>query len=310
MPLSKFSRYLLFCLMFAMVVLLSAGCMAPKTKTVSYDLKKARDCLIASKLDGKNEKPEFKSHYQKLQASYLEASSAFYACRSADAMNIAQKALAEAEALGCGPNPNDPPVAKFSVPTEANFNDKVLFDATASLDRNDDPLTYIWDFGDGKTDHKNSPRVVHKYAEPRTYKARLTVRDSRGGSDSILHAISIVGTILMDSEVLFDFDKAVLKQGAEKKLAPVLKQLQADARYHVRLAGYTDSTGPEDYNMRLSENRALAVKAFLVERGIAKHRISTSGMGQKNPIATNNTKEGRAKNRRTEITLMLKQALQ
>jgi outer membrane protein OmpA-like peptidoglycan-associated protein len=193
----------------------------------------------------------------------------------------------------------------FSAPTEARPNDKVLFDATASLDRNDDPLTYMWNFGDGKSGSKRSPYISHRYAEPGTYKARLTVSDGRGGSDSVLHTISIV-TMRMDGRVLFDFDKAVLKQGAEKILAPILKQLKADARYHVRLAGYTDSTGPKGYNLRLSEKRALAVKTYLVKNGIAEHRISVSGMGKNNPIATNSTTAGRAKNRRTEITIMLK----
>ena len=153
------------------------------------------------------------------------------------------------------------------------------------------------------------PRIDHPYAEPKTYKARLTVSDGRGGSDSILHAISIVGILRMDTKVLFDFDKAILKPGAEEILAPVLKQLQADAGYQVQLTGHTDSMGLEEYNLRLSEDRALAVKAFLVERGVAEHRITVSGMGMNIPAASNNTEAGRQENRRTEITLILKQAL-
>jgi outer membrane protein OmpA-like peptidoglycan-associated protein len=82
--------------------------------------------------------------------------------------------------------------------------------------------------------------------------------------------------------------------------------MKKNVRYYARLVGHTDSTGPEAHNLRLSKRRAEAVKAFLVDRGIAPERISTEGRGEVEPIAPNTTQAGRKKNRRTAITLKYK----
>jgi OOP family OmpA-OmpF porin len=68
--------------------------------------------------------------------------------------------------------------------------------------------------------------------------------------------------------------------------------------------GHTDSIGTDAYNQKLSVRRAEAVKAFLVSQGIEKNRIYTEGKGEKQPVADNKTKEGRAKNRRVEIEVV------
>ena len=68
--------------------------------------------------------------------------------------------------------------------------------------------------------------------------------------------------------------------------------------------GHTDSVGSDAYNQKLSVQRAEAVKAYLVSKGIEKNRIYTEGKGEKQPIADNQTKEGRAKNRRVEIEVV------
>src|SRR5690606_31842055 len=71
----------------------------------------------------------------------------------------------------------------------------------------------------------------------------------------------------------------------------------------VNVIGYTDSTGSQDLNMRLSQQRADSVASSLITQGVAANRIRTSGMGPANPIASNSTAEGKAQNRRVEITL-------
>ena len=68
--------------------------------------------------------------------------------------------------------------------------------------------------------------------------------------------------------------------------------------------GHTDSIGTDAYNQRLSVRRAEAVKAFLVSKGIERNRVYTEGKGEKQPVADNKTKEGRAKNRRVEIEVV------
>lgn len=82
-------------------------------------------------------------------------------------------------------------------------------------------------------------------------------------------------------------------------MATVLKEYSKTA---VNVIGYTDSTG-RDLNMRLSQQRADSVASSLITQGVAANRIRTSGMGPANPIASNSTAEGKAQNRRVEITL-------
>ncbi|SBP87122.1 OmpA family protein [Thiomonas delicata] len=88
-------------------------------------------------------------------------------------------------------------------------------------------------------------------------------------------------------------------------LYPVLNQLASglvqNPTESVQILGYTDSTGSDAINYPLSENRALSVKNYLVSRGVQPQRIATQGMGSQNPVASNNTAQGRAMNRRVEI---------
>ncbi|HBT3944157.1 TPA: OmpA family protein [Klebsiella pneumoniae] len=83
-------------------------------------------------------------------------------------------------------------------------------------------------------------------------------------------------------------------------VAMVLKEYEKTA---VNVVGYTDSTGSKDLNMRLSQQRADSVASALITQGVAANRIRTTGMGPANPIASNSTAEGKAQNRRVEITL-------
>jgi OOP family OmpA-OmpF porin len=102
-------------------------------------------------------------------------------------------------------------------------------------------------------------------------------------------------------EVLFDFDKAELKSGAFPILDEGVTVLENNPGLNIEIQGYTDSTGAEDYNLKLSQKRADSVMAFLVNRGIDPGRLSAKGYGSANPVAANDTAEGRAKNRRVEF---------
>ena len=84
-------------------------------------------------------------------------------------------------------------------------------------------------------------------------------------------------------------------------LAEVLRQYP---QLRVRIEGHTDSIGSASYNQRLSVRRAESVKAYLVSKGIEPNRIYTEGKGEKQPVADNKTRDGRAKNRRVEIEVI------
>lgn len=84
-------------------------------------------------------------------------------------------------------------------------------------------------------------------------------------------------------------------------LDEVVALMKEDASLKLQVDGYTDAQGDEAKNQILSENRANAVKEYLLQKGIDAGRINTFGHGEENPIADNNTAAGRAKNRRTEL---------
>ena len=102
---------------------------------------------------------------------------------------------------------------------------------------------------------------------------------------------------------LFAFDSATLTAKDKKALDGVAKRLKADKKVTVTANGYADSTGPASYNVYLSQKRAAAVKSYLVEKGVAADRIAIKGYGATNPVDSNATAAGRAKNRRVEVVV-------
>ena len=111
------------------------------------------------------------------------------------------------------------------------------------------------------------------------------------------------GIILSMSDILFDVDKATLKQDLKTSLAKVAGILTVYQQFNVSIEGNTDNTGSADHNMKLSQQRADNVKNFLVEQGIDAGRLSAKGLGMTMPIADNSTKEGRQKNRRVDLVI-------
>lgn len=106
------------------------------------------------------------------------------------------------------------------------------------------------------------------------------------------------------ADTFFDFDKYNLKPEGKAKLDDLVEKTKAINLEVIIAVGHTDSIGTAEYNQKLSERRANTVKEYLVSKGIEKNRIYTEGKGEKDPIATNSTAEGRAKNRRVEIEVV------
>ena len=112
---------------------------------------------------------------------------------------------------------------------------------------------------------------------------------------------SVKQSITIQAEALFDFDKSVLKPAGKKSIDDAVAKMQKVDVEVVIATGHTDSIGTDAYNQRLSERRAKTVKEYMVSKGVAAAKITTLGKGETQPVATNKTKEGRAKNRRVDI---------
>jgi len=111
------------------------------------------------------------------------------------------------------------------------------------------------------------------------------------------------GLIVNMSDVLFDTGKYTLKPDTKVSLAKVSGILQAYPGLKLQVEGYTDSVGGDEYNQKLSENRAGAVRDFLVSQGVSMDNISATGYGKNNPVADNSTAQGRAQNRRVQLVV-------
>jgi outer membrane protein OmpA-like peptidoglycan-associated protein len=101
--------------------------------------------------------------------------------------------------------------------------------------------------------------------------------------------------------VNFDFNKANIRPDAAGILREAATILKQNGSVKVSVEGHTDSIGSEQYNLKLSVRRATAVKEFLVKEGVAETRLSTRGLGKSQPVASNDTADGRAQNRRVEL---------
>jgi OmpA-OmpF porin, OOP family len=106
------------------------------------------------------------------------------------------------------------------------------------------------------------------------------------------------------ADAFFDVNKSVVKPEGKAKMDDLVSKIK-DINLEVIIAvGHTDSDGSDAFNQKLSVARAEAVKAYLVSKGIEKNRVYTEGKGEKQPVADNKTKEGKAKNRRVEIEVV------
>jgi len=110
--------------------------------------------------------------------------------------------------------------------------------------------------------------------------------------------------VVLNADTFFDFDKSTIKPEGRQVLDQVAQQASSINLETLIATGHTDSIGTEAYNLKLSQRRANAVKAYLVQKGIDPNRIYVEGKGESQPIASNKTREGRAKNRRVEIEIV------
>lgn len=115
-----------------------------------------------------------------------------------------------------------------------------------------------------------------------------------------------VGSKIILKNIFFDFDKATLRPESTNELERLTKLLNDVPTLKIEISGHTDSKGADAYNKTLSNNRAKAVVDYLIGKGIAADRLTSAGYGEEQPIATNDTDEGRQLNRRTEFKILSK----
>ncbi|TBN49858.1 OmpA family protein [Pseudomonas sp. BGI-2] len=107
--------------------------------------------------------------------------------------------------------------------------------------------------------------------------------------------------ITLPSDVLFAFNKSELSASAQSQLDSLMGKLQNADVVSIKVIGHTDGVGSDEYNQALSERRASSVAAYLLSQGLAPNKLTSEGKGESQPVADNDTDEGRAKNRRVEL---------
>jgi outer membrane protein OmpA-like peptidoglycan-associated protein len=115
-------------------------------------------------------------------------------------------------------------------------------------------------------------------------------------------------TVTFQSGLLYDFDSDVVRPEARKNLRALASSLDKYPGSDILIVGHTDQVGPSPYNQSLSERRAAAATTYLVSQGVSRTRVATRGMGETDPVDTNETELGRQRNRRVEVAIYASEA--
>ncbi len=115
-------------------------------------------------------------------------------------------------------------------------------------------------------------------------------------------------TVTFASGLLYDFDSDVVRAEAKKNLRSLASSLDKYPGSDILIVGHTDQVGPASYNQGLSERRASAAANYVISQGVSRDRLSTRGMGETDPVATNDTELGRQRNRRVEVAIYASEA--
>jgi len=283
------------------------GCVIRDPQAIT-EIGNARKALDESVKTGRADCEHVK--YEVLERNYLQARGVYYACNDAEAIKLAQAVAAGANALACAPPRAaapacPPPVARFTLPQRVEAGAAMQFDASASTTQSGQ-ATYTWDFGDGTPPQTlPSPRTTHTYTKPGSFTVKLTVDDKNCGTHSATGTQAVILRVVLQEKgkVLFDFNKAELKPEALRQLEVVLQALREQPTLQTHITGHTDSIGSDAYNMKLSQRRSESVANYLVKNGASRQSIRADFRGEREPVASNATDQGRAQNRRVEIVL-------
>ena len=115
--------------------------------------------------------------------------------------------------------------------------------------------------------------------------------------------------VLKEDAIRFDVNKATLTPQAKANLDKLVPVFNEYPNTNIDIFGYTDSSGKPEYNLTLSQNRAASVKTYLTSKGLVPDRLKTTGLGIADPIASNETVEGKSQNRRVEFAITANQKM-
>jgi OOP family OmpA-OmpF porin len=155
----------------------------------------------------------------------------------------------------------------------------------------------------GGNTYKIKVKTIGEAEEYNTIAIPALPKGQKYGENELTITIYEAKTFTLNN-VYFDSGKSTLQATSYKELDELLAYLKLKPSIKIEIAGHTDSEGNDDANMLLSENRAITVKNYLIKNGIASTRIQTKAYGETQPIATNETEEGRSKNRRITINIL------
>lgn len=154
-------------------------------------------------------------------------------------------------------------------------------------------------------DNRNNPLLLQyniQFTGEKTPRTERFVRVNVGASElGKLEQALAAREAYTTYGIHFDFDKATIQKDSGGLLQEIATVLGNNPQWTIQITGYTDSIGKEDYNMKLSQKRANSIKSILIQRGVAAGRLTTSGAGPSDPVATNKTLQGRALNRRVVL---------
>jgi outer membrane protein OmpA-like peptidoglycan-associated protein len=226
-----------------------------------------------------------------------------------------EKPVQPSEPVSADPIPTEP--AEILITVQGRIinakNNKPVQNANVQIERLPDGL----DVGEVQTDNTGSFRFTvrggARYSMVGNAEGFISQSENFDFNDSkesqtikkniLIKPIEKGETIVLNS-IFFDFDKYVLKTSSYPELNRVLDFMKDDKIKKIALYGHTDSIGDEDYNMLLSGRRAKSVMEFLTSNGIASSRVSYEAFGETKPVESNETREGRSKNRRVEFEII------
>jgi outer membrane protein OmpA-like peptidoglycan-associated protein len=137
--------------------------------------------------------------------------------------------------------------------------------------------------------------------------AQVTIPDGLNKAE-VVHNVPLIktekGAKIVLNNIFFDFNKSTLRPNSYKSLNSLLSTMKRYPNMAIEISGHTDNVGSMSFNQRLSDNRASVVRDFLVRNGIEPKRVGAFGRSYRQPIASNDTPQGRQLNRRTEIKIL------
>jgi len=278
----------------------------PERKTGYYyihqPLPEASRKVDAARAAGKEKEcpNEFKAAKDTVDNAYAT----YIACRTQEAIAMAQDGISKLNALcpkgAMAPPPPPAPTASLSADPASVKQNKC---ATLTWSTTNASSVSI-DQGVGNV----SPSGSQQVCPGKTTNYTLTVAGA-GGTKTAATTVTVIPlskkTVVFDAVALFDFDKAELKPEGKEQIKAYREEATAELSRadKITITGHTDNVGAADYNMKLSQRRAEAVRDYLVGLGVDPAKLEVKGEGMANPMADNSTAEGRAKNRRVEVDI-------